>query len=382
MKEKSSWKKRRTILKEGASLLGVSLCSSLIPSFMSGCESDTTKSSDTVVDFDVSSTDKTIAFDLSLADSTVSYDISSDEALSVIGGAVKTTFGENNAGKPVIIVREDAQTFTVLSTVCTHLGCEVNLPAGAGGTIVCPCHDSAFSPSDGSVVTGPAAEPLTTYPSVFDPATGTLTITFNAGLPSTGGATRWTFEELNAGNPVLVIRHDTTSFSVLSSTCTNDNQTCAVDLPAAPGTNIVCPCNGSVFSPVDGSVISGPAEAPLTPYPTVFDPASNMLTITYTSDLSSAGGAVKRTFGKNNGGRPVVIIRHGEGDFMVLTSVCTHQGCEVNLPEKPGGDFVCPCHNSIFSSKTGAVKDGPASAPLRMFPSRYDGKTGILSITF
>ncbi|WP_406235959.1 Rieske (2Fe-2S) protein [Nocardia sp. NBC_01009] len=43
------------------------------------------------------------------------------------------------------------------SAVCPHQGCAV---AKIGDTIECPCHGSKFSIADGSVLRGPAREPL------------------------------------------------------------------------------------------------------------------------------------------------------------------------------------------------------------------------------
>jgi nitrite reductase/ring-hydroxylating ferredoxin subunit len=33
-----------------------------------------------------------------------------------------------------------------------------------GSTIVCPCHGSVFDVTSGDVMTGPATEPVTSYP--------------------------------------------------------------------------------------------------------------------------------------------------------------------------------------------------------------------------
>ncbi|MVA77251.1 Rieske 2Fe-2S domain-containing protein [Auraticoccus sp. F435] len=48
--------------------------------------------------------------------------------------------------------------FRAFSKVCTHQGCPVG--EVAEGQIVCFCHGSAFSIEDGSVLQGPAEEPL------------------------------------------------------------------------------------------------------------------------------------------------------------------------------------------------------------------------------
>lgn len=63
-------------------------------------------------------------------------------------------------GGPVIIIRdpEDASALIALDSRCPHRGCAVDWQP-AESQFLCPCHQSAFSPS-GSVVTGPATTPL------------------------------------------------------------------------------------------------------------------------------------------------------------------------------------------------------------------------------
>ncbi len=48
------------------------------------------------------------------------------------------------------------------SSVCTHFACLVKWEKETG-EIVCPCHDAAFSPQDGSVLGGPAPSGLTAF---------------------------------------------------------------------------------------------------------------------------------------------------------------------------------------------------------------------------
>jgi Rieske Fe-S protein len=53
-------------------------------------------------------------------------------------------------------------TFKAFSSICTHAGCRVT--SIEGGQIICPCHQSHFSITDGSVVSGPAPSPLPATP--------------------------------------------------------------------------------------------------------------------------------------------------------------------------------------------------------------------------
>ncbi len=59
----------------------------------------------------------------------------------------------------LVVTQPEAGTFKAFSAICTHQGCLVG--SVANGTITCPCHNSAFSATDGSVKNGPATTPLT-----------------------------------------------------------------------------------------------------------------------------------------------------------------------------------------------------------------------------
>lgn len=58
----------------------------------------------------------------------------------------------------VVVTQPTAGDFKAFSATCTHQGCAVQKVAD--GVINCPCHNSNFSITDGSVQGGPAPEPL------------------------------------------------------------------------------------------------------------------------------------------------------------------------------------------------------------------------------
>ena len=86
------------------------------------------------------------------------------------------------------------------------------------------------------------------------------------------------------------------------------------------------------------------------------------LTVPNNSSLSSEGGS--KVFDD------VIVINTGEG-FIALSSVCTHQGCQVTYNHGTE-NLPCPCHGSVFST-TGAVLNGPASSPLKKFDVMQEG---------
>ncbi len=154
--------RRREFLLDAAARLGLVLSSSALASLLAGCESDTTKPSTT--------------------GQKVELDVTTEQALASVGGVVKKTFGSNNGGMPVFIVRTSETTFVVLSSRCSHEGCEVDLPSQAGGKLLCRCHLAEFDPLTGEQTKPPsgrkATGPLQRFAATFDPQTNILTITF------------------------------------------------------------------------------------------------------------------------------------------------------------------------------------------------------------
>ena len=58
----------------------------------------------------------------------------------------------------VVVTQPKAGTYKAFSSKCTHQGCAVS--EISNGVIICPCHKSEFSVTDGSVKKGPATQPL------------------------------------------------------------------------------------------------------------------------------------------------------------------------------------------------------------------------------
>ena len=56
------------------------------------------------------------------------------------------------------------------------------------------------------------------------------------------------------------------------------------------------------------------------------------------------------------------------GQFLALSDICTHQGCEVGWAAADNL-FECPCHGSRFDLQ-GNVSNGPANRPLNQFQTK------------
>ena len=65
----------------------------------------------------------------------------------------------------VVVTQPTAGEFKGFSIVCTHSGCPVNQVTDE---IMCPCHGSRFSLTDGSPTAGPAPSPLAPVELVVD----------------------------------------------------------------------------------------------------------------------------------------------------------------------------------------------------------------------
>ena len=73
-----------------------------------------------------------------------------------VGGGVIVTEGE------IVVTQPTEGEFKGFTSICTHQQCPVT--SVEDGVIACNCHGSQFSITDGSVVRGPATEPLASKP--------------------------------------------------------------------------------------------------------------------------------------------------------------------------------------------------------------------------
>ena len=76
------------------------------------------------------------------------------------------------------------------------------------------------------------------------------------------------------------------------------------------------------------------------------------------SRLSTGGAAL---YSDPADGQADIVVRQADRSLTACSAICTHAGCRV---EYANGGLFCPCHGSLFDSRTGAVLKGPATQPL------------------
>ena len=81
-------------------------------------------------------------------------------------------------------------------------------------------------------------------------------------------------------------------------------------------------------------------------------------------------GAMK---GYRAGDRGIVVSNIG-GKFYAVGDKCTHRGCTLSKGRMEGEVVTCPCHESRFNLKTGAVVRGPATEPEPAYSVTVEGE--------
>ena len=108
-----------------------------------------------------------------------------------------------------------------------------------------------------------------------------------------------------------------------------------------------------------------------TPTPTPApSPSAQAIKVAASSDVSIGGSKVVTATTATGARIPIALARDSKG-IHAFSAECPHAGYIV----KPQGsdEFICPAHNSFFSSKDGAVLRGPASYGLGIYPVTETG---------
>lgn len=136
-------------------------------------------------------------------------------------------------------------------------------------------------------------------------------------------------------------------------------------LPVVSGAAIMAICQGcsdTSTSPLTGETVT--------------------LTLANESSLQSVGGSIRRTFGNNNNGLPVIVIRTAQDKFRTMSSYCPHEGGSVSSPS--GGKAICSRHGAQFGTSEGNFAQnigGESTSSLQEFITTYNSSTGIISIS-
>lgn len=72
------------------------------------------------------------------------------------------------------------------------------------------------------------------------------------------------------------------------------------------------------------------------------------------------------------GDTPVLLVRDGD-EVLALHDRCSHRGCSLAGGDVEDGAIVCPCHGSRFDLRSGAILQGPATAPQPVLQTRTRG---------
>jgi len=90
------------------------------------------------------------------------------------------------------------------------------------------------------------------------------------------------------------------------------------------------------------------------------------VTVDSSSPLANVGSAAMVQY---PGG--VLLAAHtAQNTFTALSSICTHQQCQISNYDSSNKNFVCLCHGSQFATN-GQVTQGPASSSLAQHATSF-----------
>jgi len=118
------------------------------------------------------------------------------------------------------------------------------------------------------------------------------------------------------------------------------------------------------------------ASLPDAEEPVACEPGKLCIDVTRAS--SGSLGQINGTHTVSTPSDIIIAVRTGATTFVALSAICTHQSCTVlySVDMK----LQCRCHNSAFTLD-GTPTMGPATVPLKVYPTAFDPVTNILTIT-
>jgi Rieske Fe-S protein len=138
-------------------------------------------------------------------------------------------------------------------------------------------------------------------------------------------------------------------------------------------------CAGSIMSILSSCEMNeDPIQTQETTFPLIIeiDDPKNV-------DLTRIGGAMYYNDSSLNNGEDFIIVRVDNDSFLAISSFCTHQGCQVNIPSMDKPTIFCPCHFAEFSPLTGEVIKQPnqgTATNLPVFKTEYDAVNMRLTV--
>jgi cytochrome b6-f complex iron-sulfur subunit len=101
--------------------------------------------------------------------------------------------------------------------------------------------------------------------------------------------------------------------------------------------------------------------------------------INFKVDLTNNAVAKLKTPGEAVIIGDVLVAFTTASQYVALTKICTHEGNPVGY-RKAQNDIQCPSHQSEFTL-TGAVKQGPATSPLKAYKTTLSADGNTLTVT-
>jgi len=123
-------------------------------------------------------------------------------------------------------------------------------------------------------------------------------------------------------------------------------------------------------------VVPPSTSASPSPSPSQFQSSGALVFVAKADDVSEGETKIVSVKPVNAASFPVSVSR-GNGAIVVLSAICTHNGCVV---EADKGRLLCPCHGSAFNALSGAVNQGPAKSALRKYVASEDAGSIFIKI--